>query len=213
VTLADRIDPSHDMPKEIAMKLFSVLAVGLMLAGPVSAQDWNKGSAAHEAGDYTAALQEFRPLAERGHVWAQAMLGIMYDNGEGVLQDYAEAAQWYRLAAEQGIAITQYNLGIMYTNGNGVLKDYAEAFKWYRLAAEQGYAAAQYNLGVMYANGNGVLQDAVLAHMWWNIGGANGNANGSENRGKMEQRMTREQIAEAQALARRCMASNYQDCG
>ena len=49
--------------------------------------------------------------------------------------------------------------------------------------------------------------------MWFNIAGANGDALGSEYRGKVETRMTREQIAEAQALARRCMASNYQDCG
>jgi hypothetical protein len=49
--------------------------------------------------------------------------------------------------------------------------------------------------------------------MWYNIGGANGNELGSDNRGLIEEQMTREQIAEAQALARRCMSSNYQDCG
>ena len=192
------------------MKFLSALAVGLLLAGPVSAQSLNKGWAAYDAGDYATALQEWRPLAEQGYAAAQTNLGFMYSNGEGVLQDYAEAAQWYRLAAEQGNANAQNNLGLMY--GNGVLQDYAEAVKWHRLAAEQGYADAQYNLGVMYGNGDGALQDAVLAHMWWNIAGANGFALGSENRGKIEKRMTREQIAEAQALARRCMASNYQDC-
>ena len=194
------------------MKLFSVLAVGLILAGPVLAQDWNKGLAAYNAGDYATALQEFRPFAEQGYANAQTMLGIMYDNGNGVLQDSAEAAKWYRLAAEQGDAGAQAMLGVMYDNGNGVLQDSAEAVKWYRLAAEQGNINAQYNLGLMYVYGNGALQDNVLAHMWWNIAGANGDALGSENRGKVEKRMTREQIAEAQALARRCMASNYQDC-
>ena len=79
-------------------------------------------------------------------------------------------------------------------------------------AAEQGYAIAQHNLGVIYANGWGVLQDAVLAHMWYNIGGANGNELGTKNRGEIEKLMSREQTAEAQALARVCMASNYQDC-
>ena len=123
------------------MKLLSALAVSLILAGPVSAQDWDKGFAAYNAGDYATALQELRPLAEQGDAGAQGMLGVLY------------------------------------------------------------------------ANGNGVLPYDVLAHMWSNIAGANGNALGSENRGKLDQRMTREQIAEAQALARRCMASNYQDCG
>ena len=71
---------------------------------------------------------------------AQYNLGIMYCNGQGVLQDYKEAVKWYRLAAEQGYAAAQYNLGLMYRNGDGVPQDYQEAVKWYRLAAEQGDA-------------------------------------------------------------------------
>ena len=182
------------------------------VAVPVMAQDLDKGLDAANAGDFATALQEWRPLAVQGHANAQFNLGFMYDNGNGVLQDYAEAVVLYRKAAEQGLARAQSNLGVMYANGNGVVQDYAEAAVWYRLAAEQGYAKAQSNLGFMYDNGNGVLQDAVLAHMWYNIGGANGNELGSKNRGLIEKLMTREQIAEAQALARRCMASDYQDC-
>jgi TPR repeat protein len=182
------------------------------VAAPAMAQDFDKGLAAAQAGDNATALQEWRPLAEQGNATAQYNLGVMYDNGYGVIQDYAEAADWWRKAAEQGEASAQYNLGIMYDNGRGVTQDYAEAANWYRKAAEQGYASAQNNLGVMYANGYGVIQDAVVAHMWYNIGGANGNELGPDNRSEIEQRMTREQIAEAQALARRCMASDYQDC-
>jgi len=126
--------------------------------------------------------------------------------------DYATALQEWRPLAVQGDAEAQFNLCIMYAAGRGVLQDYAEAVRWCRMAAEQDNAKAQSGLGVMYATGRGVLQDDVLAHMWFNIGGANGSAEGSENRGEIEQRMTREQIAEAQALARRCMASDYQDC-
>jgi TPR repeat protein len=182
------------------------------VAAPVMAQDFDKGLAAARAGDFVTALEEWRPLAEQGDADAQASLGWMYENGNGVLQDYAEAVDWYRKAAEQGNSLGQANLGWMYNNGVGVLQDYAEAVKWYRLAAEQGNARAQSKLGTRYDYGTGVLQDAVIAHMWYNIGGANGNALGSENRGKIEQHMTREQIAEAQALARRCMASDYHDC-
>lgn len=152
-----------------------------LLCRPVSAtvmaQNFDKGLAAAEAGDYATALQEWRPLAN------------------------------------QRYALAQYNLGVMYDNGLGVIQDYAEAVNWYRKAAEQGYASAQTNLGFMYENGSGVMQDAVVAHMWYNIGGANGIERGLDNRGLIEEQMTREQIAEAQVLARRCMASNYQDCG
>ena len=84
---------------------------------------------------------------------------------------------------------------------------------WYRKAAEQGNAQAQFQLGYMYFTGNGVNKDAVIAHMWINISGANGHTVSSDGRSMAEERMTREQIAEAQALARRCMASDYQDCG
>jgi TPR repeat protein len=183
------------------------------IAIPAMAQDYDKGLAAAQAGGYATALQEWRPLAEQGHASAQRNLGIMYFEGNGVIQDYAEALDWTRLAAEQGYASAQHNLGIMYANGDGVIQDYAEALDWARLAAEQGNANAQYSLGIMYFEGNGVIQDAVIAHMWINISGANGYTRSSDARDMVEERMTREQIAEAQSLARRCMDSNYQNCG
>ena len=87
-----------------------------------------------------------------------------------------------------------------------------DAARAYQIAARLGHADAQYNLGNMYANGEGVLQDNVIAHMWLNIASANGDAQGGENRDIITKRMTPEQIADAQARARVCMASGYQDC-
>jgi TPR repeat protein len=183
------------------------------VAAPVMAQDFDKGMEALRAGDYETALQEWRPLAEQGDAFAQSNLGTMYANGLGVILDDAEAANWFRLGAEQGNVGAQLKLGFMYFSGRGVIQDYAEAANWYRQAAEQDYSPAQFNLGNMYLDGDGVIQDYVIAHMWINISAANGYASGSESRGVIEEFMTREQIAEAQALARRCMSSNYQHCG
>jgi TPR repeat protein len=134
---------------------------------------------------------------------AAPVMAQNFDEGFAAFQagDYATALQEWRPLAEQGDATAQTNLGFMYDNGLGVTQDYAEAMIWYRLAAEQGQAQAQSNLGFMYSNGRGVLQDAVVAHMWFNISGANGNEMGSDNRSIIEGRMTREQIADAQALA------------
>ena len=73
--------------------------------------------------------------------------------------------------------------------------------------AEQGDASAQYTLG------GGVLEDPVLAHMWYNIAGANGKEPARGRREGLESVMTREDISRATELARRCMASNYQECG
>ena len=78
--------------------------------------------------------------------------------------------------------------------------------------AEQGYAKAQYNLAVMYGLGNGVIQDNVYAHMWGNIGASNGNEDGGKVQDTVAKKMTPAQIAEAQTLARECVAKNYKGC-
>jgi uncharacterized protein len=98
---------------------------------------------------------------------------------------------------------------VMYNEGRGVPVDYAEAVKWSRKAADQGNATGQYALGFMYANGRGVPRDYVQAHKWWTIAAS---ANEEESRDARDNaihgladvaaRMTPEQIAEAQKLAR-----------
>ena len=91
-------------------------------------------------------------------------------------------------------------------------QDYAEAVKWYRLAAAQGNAIAQANLGLMYTNGQGVVQDYARAHMWFNLGAAKSNAVAVKNRDLVAKRMTPQQIAEAQKMARDCLARNFRAC-
>ena len=146
----------------------------MTLSSPVAAQDFEKGLAAAQTGDYATALQEWIPLAEAGDPDAQ------------------------------------FNLGVMYNNGQGVPQDYKKAMKWYTLAAEQGYADAQNNLGAMYDR---VLQDNTMAHMWFNVGSANGNELGGTNREKIAKKMTPADISKAQAMARKCMSSDYKNCG
>jgi TPR repeat protein len=89
-------------------------------------------------GDFSAAYNEWLPLAELGDVEAQYNLGVMYDEGAGMEQDLAAAADWYRKAAEQGFMDAQTNLGIMYYHGQGVERDLAEAARWFSKAAIQG---------------------------------------------------------------------------
>jgi TPR repeat protein len=171
-------------------------------AAPVSAGKWEDGIAAHSRGDYAEAVRLWRTLAEQGNVWAQNGLGWMYKNGEGVPQDYAEAVKWYRMAAEQGFELAQSNLADMYAKHEGGLWDRVEMEKWYRRAAEQGYDEAQLDLGNMYKNGEGVPQDYVLSYMWLNLAAAQGNEVAKATRDSVAESMTREQIAEAQRLAR-----------
>ena len=66
----------------------------------------------------------------------------------------------------------------------------------------------------MYANGNGVPRDLVLAYMWLNLSAAQGDELARGNKDIIEQRMTREQIAEAlQRLSRGWIETHPQDGG
>jgi hypothetical protein len=137
--------------------------------------DADAGYAAYQKADYETALRLLRPLAEQGNPRAETTLGVMYDEGHGVPQDDVQALTWYRRAAEQG------------------------------------YAQAQFNLGVMYARGeaDGGRQDNVSAHMWFNLAASRFPASepmarsaAVKSRDAVASRMTAEEIAHAQQLAR-----------
>jgi len=207
--------------KQISVELFGhlfgdmkrlALTALLLLCATAWAGPFEDGLTAYERKDYAEAVKWYRLAAAQGDADAQYNLGVMYDNGQGVVQDYAEAVKWYRLAAAQGDADAQYNLGVMYDNGQGVVQDYTEAVKWYRLAAAQGNAKAQSNLGVMYGRGQGVIQDYVRAHMWFNLAAVKGNADAVKNRNIVAKSMTPQKIEEAQKLARECQARNFKGC-
>jgi TPR repeat protein len=152
----------------VSLRLCLLFAPLMLTAFVVPAQaGWDEARAALQRGDYEAAFEEFLPLALAGDAAAQSNLGVMYANGEGVLQDYSRAAEWYRAAAEQGNAIAQYSLGSMYYKGEGVPQDYAEATKWLRRAAEQDSSAAQHGLGWIYYEGHGLPQDYLEAAKWF----------------------------------------------
>ena len=174
---------------------------------PIS--DIDAALTAYGKGDYANALRHSRPLADQGDSRAQSILGLLYLHGRGVPQDDLRAVNWFRLAASEGDAPAQFNLGVMYAEGRGVPQDYAEAVHWYRLAADRSHAQAQYNLALSYAKGEGVSPDYVSAHMWFNLAAAHFPASdvpnhelAVRNRSLVAKKMTREQISEAQNLAR-----------
>lgn len=138
---------------------------------------------AYIKGDYINAAKLYRPMAEKGDVEAQLILGSMHDTGLGVPQDFKEAVKWYRMAAEQGNAKAQSKLGSMYDIGLGVHRDTGEVVKWWRLAAEQGDAFAQLNLGAMYDHGKDVPQDFKEAVRWYRLAAEQGNVFAQEKLG------------------------------
>lgn len=181
-------------------------AFALMLVpAVVQAQDFDKGEAAYQAGDYATALQELGPLAEQGNAEAQFTLGFMYQFGAGVLQDHAEAAKWYKQASLQGMAKASENLGFMHSG--------TERIQWHKLAVKQGSKISSVFLGRSYlGDGTGVLQDYVSAHMWFNIGAANGNQLSKIHRDGIAKLMSQADVSEAQRRAKICMDSDYKNC-
>lgn len=191
----------------------TLLAAMLVALTPAAnAQDFDKGLEVSQAGDYEAALKEWRPLAEQGSAEAQFNLGIIYDKGEGVLKDIEEAVRWYRLAAKQGHANAQTILGLMYYEGDAISEDLQEAKHWTRLAARQGHAIAQGWLGLIHAEGKGAPKNAVAAHMWYSASLANGYENAGRLRDDLEATMPPDQIAQATQMAKTCLSSNYANC-
>ena len=114
----------------------------ILLLSLISFSSWGadiqKGLDAANNGDFETALSEWRPLAEQGYARAQSNLGVMYENGNGVLQDNKTAVKWYTLAAEQGYARAQSNLGNAYFKGEGVLQDYVYAHMWGNISSSHG---------------------------------------------------------------------------
>ena len=79
-------------------------------------------------------------------------------------------------------------------------------------AADQGNAKAQYNLAFMYANGMGVPENSIRAYVWWSMAKTQGDTDAAGRLDILKPMMTKQQIADAQALAATCYESDYKDC-
>lgn len=162
----------------------------------------------------------FRKLAQEGNQNYQYLLGRAYEGGiVGVPQEYGEAVRWYRKSAIQGNGMAQMALGMMYFDGKGVTRSHQTAFTWLKPAAERGEPLAQVTLGTMYEAGDGVPQDFLQAHMWFSLAAAsfsdtrNPSVAGPREvavmtREMLAERMTQDQIAEAQKLAKEWTPKN-----
>ena len=152
--------------------------------------------------DFKEAAKLFRKAAEQNNELGQCYLGHCYYYGQGVATDYVEAVKWYRKAAEQNDDSAQLQLGVCYIYGQGVQKDNVESVNWYRKAAEQGLADAQYEVGAAYFNGLGVTRNYVQAYVWMSLAMSQGNLTAQQYMPIVEQKLTPDQIATAQELAR-----------
>ncbi|MEQ1726288.1 MAG: SPOR domain-containing protein [Sphingopyxis sp.] len=132
----------------------------LAITSTTALADVRAGVTAWEAGDYTRAIAEWRPLAVAGDADAQFNLGQAYKLGRGVAQDLPQAAEWFRQAAAQGHLQGEDNLGL-------VLYELArkdEALPWLERSASRGEPRAQYVLAAELFNGERISRDWPRAY-------------------------------------------------
>ena len=78
----------------------------------------------------------------------------------------------------------------------------ADSIEVVRAKADQGEASAQLDLGLSYFKGTGVVKDDAEAYKWFLLAGAQGDETARSNIPKIELRLTPQQRADGQRLAR-----------
>jgi hypothetical protein len=169
----------------------------LVLGAGSALADVKKGVDAWQAGNYSAAIAEWRPLADAGDADAQFNLGQAYKLGRGVAVDMRSAQGWYEKAARQGHGQAQAMVGlIMFQAGNR-----AGAMPWIKKGADNGDPRAQYILGTALFNGDLVGKDWVRAYALMTRAAAQGLPQAAANLEQMNKFIPLPQRREGIALA------------
>ena len=140
----------------------TAMLVAVALAGATSAQTVKQGIQAWQKGDYKAAVETWRPLADRGDGDALFNLAQAYRFGRGVSANLATAKSLFERAARSGHVESQTTLGLLLLQSGEQL----DAHKWLKSAAEAGEPRALLVYGTALINGDGVTQDRALGYAY-----------------------------------------------
>eukprot|EP00003_Mantamonas_plastica_P016206 TRINITY_DN270_c0_g1_i3.p1 TRINITY_DN270_c0_g1~~TRINITY_DN270_c0_g1_i3.p1 ORF type:complete len:968 (+),score=309.40 TRINITY_DN270_c0_g1_i3:11-2914(+) len=135
--------------------------------------------------NYEIARRYFELAANRGNPVAQASLGLMHTQGQGVKQDNKTGLKYYRMAAKQNNAEALNGLGYMYLYGTGVEMNYKKAVEYFRKAAHGGSSEGQLNLATLYLTGVGVAKDYKQAVQYFTLSANQGNVEAMFHLGRM----------------------------
>ncbi len=105
--------------------------------------------------------------ARAGEADAQALLGQVLLDGNGIAKDEAAGFAWFNRAAAKGHLMALNMVGRCYDLGWGVAIDKARAADCYRVAAERGLDCAMYNYATSLALGQGLAEDKEAALAWF----------------------------------------------
>lgn len=119
---------------------------------------------AYEHRDFKKARSLLTPVATRGEVQAQFILGRIYALGLATKKDANEAEKWYRKAAEQGHTRAQFRLAMILDSKKQ--KRYKESLALLRKAAKAGHARAQFWLATKYTFYNEAPHSVAMWRYW-----------------------------------------------
>jgi TPR repeat protein len=130
-------------------------------------------------------FNQVKALAEEGDIEWQFVLGLFYFMGQQAPLNRVEFLNLLQRPRREGKP-----------------HDPEQAVNWFQRAATHGYSEAQNVLGHLYAVGESVPQDYIQAHLWLNLSAAQGNQEARKARNALAEKLTPQQLAEAQRLAR-----------
>jgi len=107
---------------------------------------------------------------------AQALLGQILLDGQGIARDQSLALRWFEIAARRGHLMARNMLGRCHEHGWGCEADASVAVQHYWMAAQGGLDWAMYNYANLLATGRGVSQDQKRALDFYRRAAALGHA-------------------------------------
>lgn len=135
-----------------------------------------------EAVKYYRNAHKFSDDAEE-HAKAAYRLGVIYEEGQGIIHDDSKSFVYYLEAAQKGIVAAQYRVAVFFENGRGTDTDRRKARMWYLKAALGGNARAQRYVGELYEDGfkeENITPNIEAAFEWYMRAALQGDQEASE---------------------------------
>ena len=113
--------------------------------------------------DRDEAAAKLIEIAEDGDLYAQYLVGKLYQDGPVLIPDSVAALHWFEQAARQGHVAASYEAGKILLSDDAEVHDPALGMQWLEYAAQIGNDCAAYRLGKEYLRGEIVAKDTAKA--------------------------------------------------
>ena len=126
-----------------------------------------KDGSNHE--DFMRAIDELKEVAEKGDIYANTLLGVLYSEGGEIVEEDDKLAEAYLTKAKDLGGITgEYRLGILYLQDN-LIRNPELGVKYVESAAMKGLKEALNSLGDIYMKGVTVEKNVELAKKYYKL--------------------------------------------